>query len=314
MIEIGMHYTQLFFIYSILGFIWEVLWVSCQKRKLVNRGFLHGIYLPIYGFGAIVILLSTRPFIDSPFLVFVVGMVAATVLEWGTGVVIEKMFHVRYWDYDDRFLNYKGYICLRSSLFFGVMAVLLTKGVNAKVEELLQQHRTQELDVLTYVLLFVFFVDVFRSVREAFDLRALLQPKTWISYTFALKHAIKNKAYAGRDRVLRALEVIRPDEVLEDLKQKGNRGYRQLEFFLSDIVDRKRDQEQRIKNKWMEMFEDVTGQYQEISQKYRQAISDDYIRRKLRLDRLERSARSILRRNDATFQGKTGYYKKEREE
>ena len=87
----------LFFSYSFLGWVWECLYVSLRRREWINRGFLRGPWLPIYGTGAVLILLATLPVRESGALVFLLGMVTATALEYVTGAAIEKIFHVRYW-------------------------------------------------------------------------------------------------------------------------------------------------------------------------------------------------------------------------
>ena len=74
-----------FFLYCFLGWVWESCYVSAKRRQWVNRGFLHGPMLPIYGTGAVIILLATIPVRDSLWLVFLLGMLAATALEYVTG-------------------------------------------------------------------------------------------------------------------------------------------------------------------------------------------------------------------------------------
>ena len=109
-----MFYTQsqwllLFFLYCVAGWVWESLYVSIRKRSWVNRGFLHGPWLPIYGTGAILILFTTLPCQEDLPLTFLVGMVTATLLEGATGMAMEQIFHMRWWDYSDKPLNWKGY-------------------------------------------------------------------------------------------------------------------------------------------------------------------------------------------------------------
>ena len=72
-----------FFIYAFLGWVWESCYVSLKSRQWVNRGFLHGPWLPIYGSGAIVILLLTLPARGRPALIFLLGMVGGP-LCWNT--------------------------------------------------------------------------------------------------------------------------------------------------------------------------------------------------------------------------------------
>ena len=88
-----------FIIYCLIGWIGESLYVSWEHRKWVNRGFLHGPFLPIYGFGAVIILISTIPVRNNYFLIFLFGMLGATLLEYFTGWAMEQIFHVKYWDY-----------------------------------------------------------------------------------------------------------------------------------------------------------------------------------------------------------------------
>lgn len=116
-----------FFLYCFLGWVWESCYVSAKRRQWVNRGFLHGPMLPIYGTGAVIILLATIPVRDSLWLVFLLGMLAATALEYVTGAAMEALFKVRYWDYSKQPFNLNGYICLTSSLAWGAFSILLVR-------------------------------------------------------------------------------------------------------------------------------------------------------------------------------------------
>ena len=101
-----------FYFYCFCGWVWESCYVSILKRHWVNRGFLHGPLLPIYGFGAITVLIATMPVRDNVVLVYVMGMIGATILEYFTGALMESLFHVRYWDYSSHRFNLNGHICL----------------------------------------------------------------------------------------------------------------------------------------------------------------------------------------------------------
>ena len=108
----GYHFFQwilFFFIYCFFGWIWESCYVSAKERKWVNRGFLHGPLIPIYGFGALAVLFAAIPVRDDLVLVYIFGMVGATLLEYVTGAVMEKIFKVRYWDYSGQPLNLNGH-------------------------------------------------------------------------------------------------------------------------------------------------------------------------------------------------------------
>jgi uncharacterized membrane protein len=123
-----------FFIYCFVGWIIESTYVSLKSKKLVNRGFLRGPYLPLYGSGAIMMLVVSAPFLENGFFVFLSGVVGATVLEYVTGVTMEALFKVRYWDYSDEKFNFQGHVCLGTSLAWGVLTVAMTDLIHKPVE------------------------------------------------------------------------------------------------------------------------------------------------------------------------------------
>ena len=125
-----------FYFYCFLGWIWETCYVSVLKGHWVNRGFMRGPFLPIYGSGAIIVLIFTLPYRTNAVAVFYMGMISATIMDYVTGVVMEKLFHVRYWDYSNQKLNLNGHICLTSSLAWGVFSVLLTMHGHKPVENM----------------------------------------------------------------------------------------------------------------------------------------------------------------------------------
>ena len=163
-----------FFIYSFIGWIWESCYVSARKRQWVNRGFLHGPMLPIYGSGALVILISTIGVRENPWLIFLFGMLAATVLEYITGAAMEKLFHVRYWDYSRQKLNLNGYICASSSLCWGAFSVLLVRVIHVPVERAVLDIPLVITDGAALVLTVIMSVDLTQSFNEAMDLKRVL--------------------------------------------------------------------------------------------------------------------------------------------
>lgn len=163
-----------FYFYCFLGWVWETCYVSVLKAKWVNRGFMRGPFLPIYGSGAIVVLLFTLPFRTDAGLVFVVGMLSATILEYCTGAAMERMFHVRYWDYSNQRLNLNGHICVTSSLAWGVFSVILTRYGHTPVERLASHLSINALEVIVFVLTVYISIDMAESVREAINLKEVL--------------------------------------------------------------------------------------------------------------------------------------------
>lgn len=163
-----------FFIYSFLGWVWESCLVSVQQHRWVNRGFLNGPFLPIYGFGAVAILLFTWPVQNNTLLVFAAGMLGATLLEYVTGYSMEKLFHVRYWDYSRFRWNLNGYICVVASLCWGVFSILLVRVLQPTVAGLVRGLSPLGAGLLALVLALGMTADLIVSMREAMDMRSLL--------------------------------------------------------------------------------------------------------------------------------------------
>jgi len=135
------HYTAIqwlffFYFYCFFGWCFESTYVSIKSRKLVNRGFMRGPFLPLYGSGAIMMLVVSMPFQDNLVLVYIAGCIGATVLEYVTGVTMEALFKVRYWDYSKNKFNFQGHICLGSSLAWGGLTILMTEFIHKPIEHL----------------------------------------------------------------------------------------------------------------------------------------------------------------------------------
>lgn len=166
--------VMFFIMYCFLGWIWETFYVSIKEHRFVNRGFLHGPLIPIYGFGAMTILVATLPFKDTLWQVFLFGMLAATVLELVTGTVMEAIFKVRYWDYRRFKTNFKGYISLPTSIVWGAFSIIMVKFIHTPIESFVLSLTQTTTEVVTVILVSVGSMDVAVSVREALDLKEIL--------------------------------------------------------------------------------------------------------------------------------------------
>ena len=144
------------------------------QHKWINRGFLKGPLLPIYGSGAIVVLISTITVKENIFLVFIIGMIAATVLEYITGELMESIFHVRYWDYSNKPFNINGHICLLSSLAWGVFSIILVEVVNPKVANLIIMIPNEISEGIAYLMTIFITIDGVQSFNAAINLKNIL--------------------------------------------------------------------------------------------------------------------------------------------
>ncbi|HBB29668.1 MAG TPA: hypothetical protein DC000_10580, partial [Clostridiales bacterium] len=104
-----------FIMYSVIGWICEVIFCSIPEKKFINRGFLNGPLCPIYGFGALIVIFFLTPFKDSIFLVFIFGLIVTSTLEYFTSYAMEKLFHSKWWDYSNNRFNINGRVCLLNS-------------------------------------------------------------------------------------------------------------------------------------------------------------------------------------------------------
>ena len=164
-----------FYVYSFAGWCIESTYVSIQSRKLTNRGFMRGPFLPLYGSGATMMLVVSMPFQDNIVLTYLAGCVGATVLEYVTGVVMEALFHIRYWDYSDIKFNFQGHVCLGTSLAWGGLTILMTEFVHVPVEAFMLAIPQRPLIIGTQVVTVFIFVDFALSFKAAIDLRDVLK-------------------------------------------------------------------------------------------------------------------------------------------
>ncbi len=165
----------LFFLYGFFGWILESIYVSFLIRKPVNRGFLRGPLLPIYGTGAVMMLWVSLPVQNNLGAIYISGVIAATLLELITGWAMENLFKVRYWDYSEHAFNFHGYICLSSSLIWGFLTILLTQFIHKPIERFLFSLNPLLALVIVLIAAIIFITDFIISFKSAWDLGKLLE-------------------------------------------------------------------------------------------------------------------------------------------
>lgn len=120
----------LFFLYSFIGWCIEVCYSAVRRRQFVNRGFVSSPLCPIYGFGSVLFAIFLQELTGNLFFLFLGGTLLATVLEYSTGMLMEKIFHKKLWDYSGIKYNFSGYVCVRYSLLWGILAIVTMVFVN----------------------------------------------------------------------------------------------------------------------------------------------------------------------------------------
>lgn len=167
-------YILLFFFYSAAGWFVESLYRSIGEKRIINSGFLTGPMCPIYGTGALVMTIFLyNPFKDNLLVVFLLGMLLCDIVEYITSVLMEVLFHARWWDYTYEFMNIKGRICLKHTLYWGIVAVSFVKIIHPHVDKIIMSFDVKTVRFILIGIFVVFFIDVANSVRKALDIRKL---------------------------------------------------------------------------------------------------------------------------------------------
>ncbi len=133
-----------YFICSILGWIMEVLYAYSVFGTFVDRGFLYGPMCPIYGWGAVAMVLVTEKIRKkkvNTLGIFLIVTAIFTILEYLTSLVLELIFNLRWWDYSNYFLNINGRVCLIFSIFFGFMGIVFVKKIYPRIQRLIKNIR-----------------------------------------------------------------------------------------------------------------------------------------------------------------------------
>lgn len=151
---------SLFFIYSFLGWLIEVVYVSIDNRKICDRGFLIGPICPIYGVSGVAMTLILGRFQHNYVLVFVASTIMCTAFEYFTSLIMEKMFKTRWWDYSTEKFNLNGRVCLKNALAFGILGVLVVTVLSPYLWSVIQ---VETLNVALTICVTVFIIDLIIS-------------------------------------------------------------------------------------------------------------------------------------------------------
>lgn len=268
-----------FYFYCICGWIFESGYVSIRTHKLTNRGFMKGPWLPLYGSGAVIILVATLPFQEYPAAVYFAGAAAATVLEYFTGVMMVKLFKVRYWDYSDQKLQFQGHICLTSSIAWGFLSLLMVYVVHKPVVKFVGMWNEEFLSMSTFVITILIVFDFTNAFREAMDLRAL------IVQAEELKQRLDDALAQQREHFNEAVE-----EKKEELEQA-------VEETREQMMEKRKHLEQTVtehKEKIMEWREEISDEHKEhLKQKIQEL---ERARERIRSN-MEQHSRQLLLHN-----------------
>ena len=247
----------LFLIYSTLGWCGEMIYCSIGQRRLCEkRGFLNGFLCPIYGFGALLVLWALRGGCESPVLTFFFGALLTSAVEYFTSYLMEKLFHMRWWDYSRYKFQIHGRVCLLNSTLFGLLCVALCHLVHPEVMKLIRFLMARHIALPLAAVLFVLFAaDTVLSVRSAIQIGDRLEKLQALQDE--LQEKLEDLLKEQRERAADRWEE--QQERLEALLEKGQRSADELrERVSAGLAERQQRRQNRL-----DAFSELWGEYRE---------------------------------------------------
>ena len=210
-------YFLFFIIYSFLGWLLEVTVKLVEDNRFINRGFLIGPICPIYGFGALLMHLMLSKYLNDPWTLFIMIILTCSVLEYSTSLILEKIFHTRWWDYSRKKFNINGRICLETMLPFGLFGLLLMYVLNPLILKLLNGIPYSLLLFLGITIFTIFLTDCLFSFQAIYSIQKVskeVQSKLWLQkdntekITKLVQKRIEKSSIALNKRLIHAFPHI----------------------------------------------------------------------------------------------------------
>lgn len=161
----------LYMIYSFIGWCGEVVVAAVKRHRFVNRGAVSGLFCPIYGLGAAVVAVFFPELKGNPLFLFLGGMVVNTFVEYVTGRIMEMSLHKKWWDYSDQKFNLGGYVCLKTSVLWGICTVLMIYVLNPVFTGLVGLIPKLWGEIILWVLFGLLIVDFIGTVIAVWGLK-----------------------------------------------------------------------------------------------------------------------------------------------
>ncbi len=222
-----LEYTLYFFMYSAFGWCLESTYCSILNKKWTNRGFLFGPMCPLYGTGAVSMLLALTWCKDYWYLVFVLGMIVCDVVEYLTSVIMEKLFHARWWDYSVNMkYHINGRVCLSHTFYWGVGAMSLIYFIHpygaGKLYSLIPE--SWRLNILLGILI-IFIPDLIYAIRNAVDIKNVMDKfgslkESFAKYKAQLSENIESKKTTIQIAINEQFETTKFGEHISMLEEK----------------------------------------------------------------------------------------------
>lgn len=271
----------IFYVYCVCGWIFESTVVSVRQRRFVNRGFLKGPMLPIYGFGATIMLHVSLPLMGHPVMIYFAGLVTATAFEYVVGVLMESLFKVKYWDYSDQKFQFQGRICLESSLAWGLLSLLLAYILHKPVARFITGLQTGTTIAAASVISVWFVYDTVTSAKAAFEFASVLTELEKLrTEAEALRVQLQLGAYEAQDRLEELRSQVR--DAQEELRQHMENAQEELRQHMESAQEELRSQVQETQEELRQRLETARAQFQEhLAAREEEARSHEQLRQRL---------------------------------
>jgi len=223
----------LFFIYSFVGWCIEVCYAAICRRQFVNRGFVSSPLCPIYGFGSVLFAVFLPELTDRPFFLFLGALLLATVLEYSTGMLMEKIFRKKLWDYSGIKFNLSGYVCARYSLLWGLLAVVTMLFVNPLLCSVLSRIPQPIMLILQWTAAVLLLLDFITTAMAVLGLKITARQLSALSE--GMQHTsrlLENKLTAQvQRRMQKSFPSISKESMAADLQAQAKEAEAQEKVF-----------------------------------------------------------------------------------
>lgn len=200
-----------FIFYSFLGWCTEVVYAAVNTGQFTNRGFLNGPYCPIYGFGVLFVISLLYPVKDNLLYMFVGSLLITSAIELTGGFVLEKIFHQKWWDYSNKPLNIRGYICLQFSIIWGLSCLVIVDRIHPLIESAVKYIPLLASQIILALLGCLLIIDTISTVKSILKLNKKLEIIDNIS--LKIREASDN---LGEDLAIKTISFMQKKEEVEE--------------------------------------------------------------------------------------------------
>ncbi len=226
-----------FIFWSVFGWCLETVVRTIETGEFEPRGFLNGPICPIYGFGVISMILISKPIIDNIILLYFVSVIICSLLELTVGILLEKLFDGKWWDYSTYKFNYKGIISLKISLLWGLGCVIVLKFIHPFLNNTVEHIPHSFGNIMAIFAFSIIIIDLICSILEVIELKNKLRQLDNLA-----KVLRKTSDTIGGNiskKVLTIKDNIEPSNIKENLSYEISNIKEKYEYLTEQIINSK---------------------------------------------------------------------------